>query len=1806
MPDRSSIGVRVRPNANDFIRDLERQLAAKKKTFYVDVKANLKPANKDIAEWARVGIKKIRAVIPVGADMAKATTDLAAWRRRQLANRTNIPVGVNLAKAYAETLAFRKVAGKDIEINLRINTQSADKAAERFEQAMARRGVSIPVHGDVAPARREIDRDLVTRLKSQGGIILPVGADTDSAAREVRTFAASVARTPAEIQVDADTKKVRLELLRLRLDEARRKIVLDVDVKRGALENFERSLSNIGKSFGKLNIIRSLNLGPLTFGKPTGLVGSLATITALAGAVPGAVTALAALAKALIDLSGAAAIVPGALGAVAASIATIAIGTQGVGDAFGAMFDLWKEGSDAQQTQAKSTARAHDQLRNSVVDEAQAQREVASARREATSDLRNLNNELRGSVLNEAQAILDLQKARDTLARGGFDTATDQKQAELDVAKAVENVTTVRERNNQLQQKANDENAKGVEGSDRVTQALENQTRAAQATATAMQAISDSQAAGATSKFNDALSQLSPNAREAVLAVSGMKGELFDFRMLLQDKIFAGVGPALVNTFHGLEPILRSGMGRIAEGLNANILQIFDTLQSPTGQSIIERILGGTADAQAKFSEFLDPFIKGLGTLMAAGAEHLPQLIDLFTRLADRFATFIDTADKSGKLDEFMDRGITALENIVEIGLNAIKIVNDLSNAFEGDLLGTIRDLTERLHNFLASDQGQQQLKDWIIEAKKLWEDWKPVLEELPGLFSRLSDVAKRALDVITPTLTLILEALEKCPGLVELFAAAWIGAKMASAITKVVSLGKTIGTLVTNLTGLPGLLARVPGLPGGPGVLTGPGSTAPLAAGGGGLAAAATAGGALAAVAAPVAALGTLQTHLGKHDYSISPADAAPQIAELNKRLPSGIPAADSNDARLAVEGLGKGPDAKPAGKWVQDANEIVGGGGALEFAKRYTWLMSQPNAMELLDDPNFVPPAVGSYAVGGHTDWPKTVGRAALLHGNEYVEPADVVEHYGVKAMENIHKKRIPKAALAAEKYGFQQGGLFDPNTGQWKLPNPMDSALGPVPGPIPGTLVDTPVGPIGNPQDGPSLNIAGMNFPFGGQQFQDPTRGWGPGGPPPGLGGGSDAFDIRNFGIGPGPPGSGPSDWSSAVQQIGGNFISGLFSAGLEGILGVFGAEGLLSSPAFTAATGLTKHFVESPGVQGTSTQAPGAADTNAAVDSLLNTWQGMPGNPATGVTNLPNVIDPKTGSAINPSGPGNGGLQTNTLKGKAAIQQYFPWATNIGGVRADAKKWHPQGLALDVMIPGAGGLNDPTPPTGLQQGNQLYAWLKAHQTELGIDYILWQEKDHYNHLHVNFAPSGYPSGGGPGPAAGGSTVAPPQAAAPRTPWWQPQGGGSGNSVIPSLIDNMRRPPGRMRGGLVSFQHGGFMAGAVDPDQFKGGWNNAGGGIGSHAGDTSGMPGPPTGMWTGPEVLPPTRMWPGPLEGPNLPQTPGYERPGPFPGWNKMSPPLPAWRMPGPPTNIAGFDRGGWLMPGRTLAHNRTGYPELVTPLPSLWRGGLLRRGVVVPPGPLPPRGPSAQELAPRPRPAPPLPTAPPPMAPVAPPPVGPGAPGEVPPPVVGPGAAPEPSTPSVGPGAPAPPIPSGEPAPGAPPLMGMPPPGTGVTSADIGTGVGPGETGMHLHPALQKGIASTASTLGALGDTALAAGTFGAAGLAGGGGGGGGGGMGGAGGLSISGMAAQAGKIITDIANVGASFLVGSVTGGTTKNPYGVTQRATNPSGGTTRSVDRSTHYHGDMVTNNLDEYFRRMDLRQAQDHQASVGTYDRYL
>ncbi len=118
---------------------------------------------------------------------------------------------------------------------------------------------------------------------------------------------------------------------------------------------------------------------------------------------------------------------------------------------------------------------------------------------------------------------------------------------------------------------------------------------------------------------------------------------------------------------------------------------------------------------------------------------------------------------------------------------------------------------------------------------------------------------------------------------------------------------------------------------------------------------------------------------------------------------------------------------------------------------------------------------------------------------------------------------------------------------------------------------------------------------------------------------------------------------------------------------------------------------------------------------------------------------------------------GGLQVHTIWVARAISAMFPEIKTIGGYRQDALKWHPNGLAIDVMIP------DHNSEEGIALGNQIAGYALANAERMGVIHVIWRQGfypgigapswtadygsetlNHFDHVHIATDGGGYPTG------------------------------------------------------------------------------------------------------------------------------------------------------------------------------------------------------------------------------------------------------------------------------------------------------------------------------------------------------------------------------------------------------------------------------------------------------------------------------
>jgi hypothetical protein len=127
----------------------------------------------------------------------------------------------------------------------------------------------------------------------------------------------------------------------------------------------------------------------------------------------------------------------------------------------------------------------------------------------------------------------------------------------------------------------------------------------------------------------------------------------------------------------------------------------------------------------------------------------------------------------------------------------------------------------------------------------------------------------------------------------------------------------------------------------------------------------------------------------------------------------------------------------------------------------------------------------------------------------------------------------------------------------------------------------------------------------------------------------------------------------------------------------------------------------------------------------------------------------------------------GLQVRTILAGRTISARFPQITEIGGARPDGMRWHPEGLAIDVVIP------DYDTAAGRALGDRIVAFALDNAELFGLVHVIWQrtyypaggaprpmadlgsdDANHFTHVHIATDGGGYPRGGEP--ARGGQVV------------------------------------------------------------------------------------------------------------------------------------------------------------------------------------------------------------------------------------------------------------------------------------------------------------------------------------------------------------------------------------------------------------------------------------------------------------------
>lgn len=330
------------------------------------------------------------------------------------------------------------------------------------------------------------------------------------------------------------------------------------------------------------------------------------------------------------------------------------------------------------QERVQQAARAEVRAAAAVVD---AQKAIAAARKEATRALEDAQEKVRdyaldlnGAILAEKRAVEDQKKVMEDSAS----TDLDKAEAQQRVAEAIERVNDIGDEHRRNLEDLNELQAKGIEGSDQVVNARQQQADAEQNLVDAMheselarrdaarsqedaarniaravqnlkdlqdqQAESAAAAAAKNDAFADALNKLSPAGQRMVRVLLSLKDNYERLTAEAQASVFPGL-MRMLEALPSVEPAVTGGFKAIGGAISDVGDHAADLFTNPLFQGELEQSMKNAA-----------PVVRSVGDTVL-------DLVDDLVKFGSTSQPIVEgTIDMFGSLEDGVDRFFTNLQ----------------------------------------------------------------------------------------------------------------------------------------------------------------------------------------------------------------------------------------------------------------------------------------------------------------------------------------------------------------------------------------------------------------------------------------------------------------------------------------------------------------------------------------------------------------------------------------------------------------------------------------------------------------------------------------------------------------------------------------------------------------------------------------------------------------------------------------------------------------------------------------------------------------------------------------------------------------------------------------------------------------------------------------------------------------------------------------------------------------------------------------------------------------------------------------
>ncbi|WP_333767743.1 transglycosylase SLT domain-containing protein [Streptomyces sp. IBSBF 2435] len=792
---------------------------------YVEVTADQSAYDRSIDR-----LKNARHTVKVGLTLEREQ-DFTARLARITADR-RLRVSLDVDSRVLDRLRLRDLT---VTVKPLIPDAALRRVTAQLDRLTADRMVRILASVDTRVAADEL-RNLTARRRARIG----VDVDTRVAADDLTNL---TRRRTVSVVAQANTTEARTRLDVLTRD---RRMNVHVDFDRSALSTLTSSLSSLGSAGGSGGGLGGL-IGSLMSLKAAAILGSPAILglsqaivemgPASALAVPAVLSLASAFAAIKIGTGGIGDAIKAALAPATSSGASATRSTNQVADAQRNLARAAQSAADSNRSAVQQVAGAERDLAQAQRSSLAAQQQVNAARKQAARDLQDLNNNLVDAQNGEKDAQFAVKDAAKDLADAQKTGDPDAiARAQLAYDEAVQSLVEQQQQVQRLSDDTKAANKAGVEGSDQVKQAKQAEADAVQDVADKTQALTNAQiqqartaqagadailqaqealtqagasatsGTGAVNTFAQAMAKLAPAARGFVTAVVAQRAAWAALKLDVQQKLFSGLGASFTTMANAALPSLRAGLSGTAGVLNEMAKNAMSAVTNLGKTGTLRSLFDGLNGGLVPLSRIPGQFVTGLAQIGVAAAPAFQKLTEAAGRGADSISAKLTAAFKDGRLTKAIDDAVDLVKQLGPILANIGGILGSLfqaANTSGGGFLNTLKTITGALNTAFSSPAVQDALR---------------------ALFSTFSLIAKTAgpllitaLETIVPVVTALgppVQALVKGLGSAlgpvikalgpPLMAAAGAISALLTALNPVLPVvGQLVGALASALTPL-------------------------------------------------------------------------------------------------------------------------------------------------------------------------------------------------------------------------------------------------------------------------------------------------------------------------------------------------------------------------------------------------------------------------------------------------------------------------------------------------------------------------------------------------------------------------------------------------------------------------------------------------------------------------------------------------------------------------------------------------------------------------------------------------------------------------------------------------------------------------------------------------------------------------------------------------------------------------------------------------------------------------------------------